>query len=373
MDEFEKLDLEKITINIDDLLLDPDNPRFSKHPSEYVSEDRYDDSDVQEQTFIAMQGKKFEIKELMDSIRSKGFVPVDNIFVKKVKGKYLVVEGNRRITAVKVLLKLHDDGKKKDRLSKEILETLNEIECFDLTKNTDDEIDFILGLRHHGSIKIWDFLPSAYNLYKRYMKELGGDDPEKFYYDAQIAKKIKNLYSIRLAEVRNKLRAYRAYLQLVDAGDGIEIDDKKFSIIHDAIADKKARAWLGFDEYNCNFSDEGADTFIDLVFGNPEQGPVITAASAGESNLRDFIYVLKNGNDADIDRIVKERESASAVKADVKSKVTERTLLRSLEEALSELEKIQIKEDFQGLGVAEKETLDEIKKIIKKIDKLAAR
>jgi|GEM_PF-1861246 len=382
VNNFEKLNLQKIPIKIDDLLLDPNNPRFSKHPDLQIQENEIEDPEVQEEALRQMtETKKFEIDDLMGSIKSKGFAQVDNIFIKKIKRKYLVIEGNRRITAVKLLLKQHNEASKRDKLPKELLDTLLEIECYDLTHNTSDQIDFILGLRHHGSIMQWDFLPSAFNIYKRYMKELCNESgcknkPSEFYYDPSIAKKIKNLYSIKLAEVRDKLRAYRTYLQLLSHVDGTQvIDDNKFSIIHDAIKDQKCREWLKFDEYECTFTDEGADKFVDLVFGNTDKQPVITAASAGESNLRDFVYVLKNGTEEEIERIVEDREAASVVKADVKAKVTTRTLLQSLTIVATELEKITLKEFLnnykEGLGQAEKDELSKIKRAILKIDRLS--
>ena len=66
-----------------DLLLDPNNPRFSKHHEDLVAEDRYGDPEIQELTLNKMlEGQ--EVDELENSILSRGFTPVDNIFIKKI-------------------------------------------------------------------------------------------------------------------------------------------------------------------------------------------------------------------------------------------------------------------------------------------------
>ncbi len=377
MNKLEKLNLKKINVKINELLLDANNPRFSKHQDEITPDGKIEDKDIQEETFRRMVSPKnnFEIKELINSMKSKGFVPVDNIFVRKVKTKYLVIEGNRRITAAKVLLQKHNEGKPKDILSEDTIKSLEILECFDLTNNSSDDIDFILGIRHHGSIMDWNVLPSSFNLYKRYMKEFCSENeceniPEEFSYNAKIAKKIASLYSLKPTEVKYKLRAYRVYLQLKIL---IDYDlESKFAIIHDAVNNKTLREnEFEFDDELFIFSEEGADKFIDLVCGKDDKDPVITQASAGESNLRDFAYIVAKGDDEDKRRIYEEREQPSSVKGDIKAKINERTLALSLEYALIELEKIKLGEDFEELGESEKETLKEIQEIINKIKTLS--
>lgn len=377
MNEFKKLDLKPLDgVPIEKLLLDPNNPRFSKHPEDIVDEEKMDDKEIQEKTFRLMLNLRFnfEITELAGSIKSRGFCPVDNIFVKKINGKYKVVEGNRRITAIKLLLIKHEEGNKRDILPDEILDTLTEIDCFDLTNNSDDEIDFVLGLRHHGSIKKWGFLPSAFNIYKRYVEELSKVEScqikgENFRYVAKIARTIAKLYSLKLSQVRDKLRAYRAYLQLMEITNDPDLD-QKFSIIHDTIKNKTLRENFKFDTDYCTFDDEGADEFVDLICGSEGDDPVITASASGESNLRDLAYVVDNGTETDLQRITEDKEKASAVKADVKSLRNERNLINTLDLVLKEFRKIpfgEIKEN--GLSESEKEVINFIQGEIDKLKK----
>ena len=378
MDEFEKLNLKPIKgVRISELLLDPNNPRFSRHHDELIPENKIADPEIQKKTFERMiQGNdEFEINDLANSIKTRGFAPVDNIFVKRLKGteKYQVVEGNRRITAIKLLLNKHNEGATKNILPEEILDTLKKIDCFDLTNNSQDEIDFVLGLRHHGSIKQWGLLPSSFNIYKKYMEELDKEEdssPDDFVYDAKIAKKIAALYSLHLSEVRSKLQTYRAYLQLRELTHDQNLADK-FSIINDSIKSKVLRDYYGFDDQTCTFSDEGVETFISLNLGKDGIPPVITAAASGEANLRDLAYVIENGKEEDITRILVGREKPSDIKAEVNTKRSERNLIQSLEIIATELKKIKLGNDFEGLGDREREILGEIQNVINKINKLS--
>jgi len=376
IDKFEKLNLEKINVKLEGLLLDPNNPRFSKHQDEMTVKDKFDDEEIQEDTFKLMLNPKnnFEILELASSIKRKGFVPVDNIFVRKINERYLVVEGNRRISAIKLLLQKHKSGKKGDILPKDIIETLDSIDCFDLTKNSLEEIDFILGLRHHGSIKQWDFLPASFNIYKRYLQEYCNikqcnNDHDSFVYDAQIAKIIKELYSLTLGEVRDKLRTYRAYLQLKELTHDSDLE-KKFSIIGDAIKNKTLREWLEFDTDLCVFSDDGVEKFIDLICGTDGNDPVITAAAAGEANLRDLAYVIDKGTDEDERAILENRESPSIVKSRVQTEISKINLISALNLVLKTLKKVELGDiEEGGLAESEKEMLDQIQEEIEKLNK----
>ena len=99
--------LKEKEISIIDLILDPNNPRFSKHHDEITPESRFEDENIQEEAYNRMINPKnnFEIDVLLAAIKADGFIHVDKIFVRKVNKKYLVIEGNRRVTAIKKLLK----------------------------------------------------------------------------------------------------------------------------------------------------------------------------------------------------------------------------------------------------------------------------
>ena len=153
--------LSPISVKLDDLLLDPNNPRFSELGEGYneVPEARYTDDKVQKNAFDKMRNAAFDVSELRDTIKTLGFLPMDRIVVRKVSSsggdKYVVIEGNRRVTALKWLIQLHEIGK--ETFDDAQLSNLTSLECLEL----DHEIapaaaSLILpGLRHVSGIKEW--------------------------------------------------------------------------------------------------------------------------------------------------------------------------------------------------------------------------
>ena len=108
--------LKQIKVPIDSLFLDPNNPRFISDLSERVT---YKDSQIVRQQpdtlkkFVRSAGPNnpdedvTNIRSLYESMVRMGYVAVDRIVVRSIAGfpdKYLVLEGNRRIAAVKTIL-----------------------------------------------------------------------------------------------------------------------------------------------------------------------------------------------------------------------------------------------------------------------------
>lgn len=371
----------EIKVSIEDLLLDPNNPRFSKHTDERVPEERIVLEEEQENAYKAMTdiSNGFEIKSLADAIKADGFMPVDKIFVRKIDGKYLVIEGNRRVTAIKYLLKKSEAGREIDSLDTDLLDSFNEIPCSLIsTEQEKMQIQKILGLRHHGSIKPWKPLPASFNLYTTYMEEYcnqngcNADDPQLFTYDASVARKVQEMYSVKLSDVRDQVRTYRAYLQLKDIAiyaNHVEIDEN-YSKIYDTMKDPTLRDFFGIDQNRGTFDDEKAELFINLCIGDGQQEPVIRAAASGESSLRDFKYVIQNGNDHDIDKITIERRASSVVKGEVTTRENQLNINDNLEIALKSLSKISLGEIGEtGLADGEKELVERIKQKIQQLER----
>lgn len=153
--------LSPIAVKLDDLLLDPNNPRFSELGEGYneVPESRFADEKVQKNAFEKMRNATFDVSELRDTIKTLGFLPMDRLVVRKVNSpvgeKFVVIEGNRRVTALKWLIQLHEIGK--ETFDDEQISNLTSLECLVL----DDKIapaaaSLILpGLRHVSGIKEW--------------------------------------------------------------------------------------------------------------------------------------------------------------------------------------------------------------------------
>ena len=107
------------TVQLDDLLLDPNNPRFAELGEEIdqVPEHRFAEEGVQGDAFGKMKESRFAVTELRNTIKELGFLPMDRLVVRRWHGppnapeKYVVIEGNRRVTALKWLIELNRAGK----------------------------------------------------------------------------------------------------------------------------------------------------------------------------------------------------------------------------------------------------------------------
>lgn len=148
------------SINLADLLLDPNNPRFSELGEEIspIPELRFNDDKVQASTFAKMKDPVFGVNELRDTIKTLGFLPMDRIVVRKWKGipeKFVVIEGNRRVTALKWLITLNDTGK--ETFNEQQLENFTQLECLLLNDDIAPEMAHLIlpGLRHISGIKEW--------------------------------------------------------------------------------------------------------------------------------------------------------------------------------------------------------------------------
>lgn len=145
-------------INVTDLAFDPENPRLPDSLS------RAADSEIIE-FFI----RQCNLPELMMSIAEKGFFSGEPILVvEQLDGKFLAVEGNRRLAAVK-LISSTDPAPVQQKLIDQIRESANyrptTIPCLVFAARSD--ILLYLGYRHITGIKEWDSLAKA-----RYLKQL---------------------------------------------------------------------------------------------------------------------------------------------------------------------------------------------------------
>src|SRR5215213_6094261 len=100
-------------VAVRNLFLDPNNYRFIDDP-EYVQVPlaRVTDADVQRRTTGFLLGEGTEgVRDLLASLRKNGWLPIDQIQVREiVRGKFLVVEGNRRVAALKYLQRRYEEA-----------------------------------------------------------------------------------------------------------------------------------------------------------------------------------------------------------------------------------------------------------------------
>jgi hypothetical protein len=156
--------LSPIKVTLDQLLLDPNNPRFSElgEALNSIPEARFAEEKIQSSTKEKMKSSIFDVSELKDTIKTVGFLPMDRIVLRKWKGaladnrdRYVVIEGNRRATALKWLIDLHENGK--ETFSAEQIENFTNLDALILDDKMAPETATLIlpGLRHVSGVKEW--------------------------------------------------------------------------------------------------------------------------------------------------------------------------------------------------------------------------
>ena len=114
-----------INVKLDDLYLDPNNPRLPQfHAPGYESVEDLFDSETQLKLEEMLSTHK--LKELADSIEGTGWLPIDAILVWEhpdAEGKYVVLEGNRRTATLRYMrkrLSVEEEKLKKQKARKNL-------------------------------------------------------------------------------------------------------------------------------------------------------------------------------------------------------------------------------------------------------------
>lgn len=210
--------LKRIEVDVDKLLLDPNNPRFRTHDDDYVDEDRFLDSGVIENTRRKMDGDDtYRLNELERSILENGWVPVDQIFVRQYSetDRFVVLEGNRRVTALRRLRQRQD----LEPEQREKIERINPLSVMLVIDDCGPEvlkrrITYLLGVRHHGSLKPWSPFAQAKNMYEKYLQLSGMSDETFDWQQGGYAEHVADALSVKPKDVLEKLSVYRVMQQL---------------------------------------------------------------------------------------------------------------------------------------------------------------
>ena len=223
-------------LSLGSLYLDPNNFRFVDHP-EYrpVPPENIFDAEVQRRTTGFVLGRHQEnIRDLIKSIKANGWLDIDPVLVeRKDKGRFLVVEGNRRVTTLKYLQRRYEEAAiDLGKLDSSIFSALPIV----LYRDADEGDRLVMmGLHHISGKRRWPAINRA-----RAMEQL----LPHFHNDADavcealgVSKREFNL-SIRTLAMVN---AYKES----DYGDQLQSD--QFNLFREVLKSEAMRTWLGWD------------------------------------------------------------------------------------------------------------------------------
>lgn len=248
-------------IEVDNLFLDPENPRLAK------SGDITDDKELLKEI-----SRRYDIKDLLSSFSQHGYfteepligVPKDSKEISTAK-KFVIVEGNRRLAALKILLSKENQelvgAKKIPTFDKKIRAKLNPVPV-KVYPSREDIIPY-LGVRHITGIKPWDALAKA-----KYVQKLVEDRIP--------IKEVTKIVSSRSDVVNRSLLTLYVINQANEIADESweeEARSFKFSLLYTAIGYVSIRKYLGIDL---------------ATLENPKPSPVL------EDKKDELLYVMSD-------------------------------------------------------------------------------
>lgn len=202
---------------VDRLMFDPQNPRLPTH---------VDQSDEQEVLEWMLQDAG--LVELMGSIAVNGYFAAEPLLVLADNDSYLVLEGNRRLAAVKLLLE--PDRAPARKIAVQTVaglvsntSNLKTLPCA-VFHERGDVLDY-LGYRHITGIKQWSPAAKArylHSLYEEHSASAGED----------VYRRIARIIGSRSDYVMRLLGALRLYQQAFGAQpNSVESEDLAFSLL----------------------------------------------------------------------------------------------------------------------------------------------
>lgn len=287
------VDYAPATVPLDEILLDPNNFRFrSPGRTVPVAESRFWEKSVQDAALerILRDG----ITEVKRSIAENGFVPVERIVVRPLGNgseqestqdgrsaegptRYVVVEGNRRTAALKLLKREHASGA---AVNESVSDVFDEVPVLIASEASDDDLLAIMGIRHVGGPKEWGGYQSALLVYEL-MEDSDLD-----------ARQVASRLGLTVQEVNRRHRAFSALTQMTEDSEyGDLVTPDFYAIFHEVIGQPKVREWLGWDASDYELADsDKRELLYSWMTGDAGTPKKIT----GFGDIRDLKLIIEN-------------------------------------------------------------------------------
>jgi hypothetical protein len=223
-------------VPLEKLVFDPQNPRLPPD---------LDKTNIEE--ILTYMLRDASLLELMKSIAESGYSRSEPLLIVPAnKNEYTVVEGNRRLAALKILSN-PSLATVRQKSVEEIINTKkyspNEIPCI-LHKNRDEILDY-LGYRHITGVKSWGALEKARYVEQLFKKHKIKGSLEENY------KILASMIGSRADHVGRLLSSLKLY-ELADDKAYFNIEKKEkefdFSILYTAVGYSNIREHIGLEK-----------------------------------------------------------------------------------------------------------------------------
>lgn len=355
-------ELRMIEVSPSALLLDPRNPRIvltSDEDMEYEAKELAS-KEVQDYIFSIVDRKEFNVKKLIDGIINDGFLDKGNrIMVKKVDGtgRYLVIEGNRRLTAIRHIL---HDGRK---LEPHVEMSLQRVRVDELVMTgrggfSEEQIELkLLGMIHLNGPLEWGAMERAHYIYRYYMQQLVQYGIESFWYYSDHAAEAAKFFNMSTLEVRKQLAIYRVYLQLKEERYPVQLSH--FSLIDLAVRTRQVNnEFFELDGDQLEFSEHGLKKFADLCI---EEDRLIS----NPADFKALARTVKDGTETELNRLLERNWTLDQVISRIEGRSEQNQFRSKLEKVRDQLGALEVLE-CRGTG-PERRLVNEIEEYVRRL------
>jgi hypothetical protein len=256
---------ERIPVRVDQLLFDPKNPRLPLNKR-----------DASDEKVLEHFIRKENLFELIASIGEQGYVDIEPIIVVTAEhGKYTVVEGNRRLAALKLLGDPTLAPIKRSTVQELVATATHHPTEVPVLVYTDrDAVLDYLGFRHITGVDEWDSLAKA-----RYLEELfefhNRTKPETA---SELFKRIARIIGSRADYVQKLVHGYWMYESIRDEGyygiKGLDDDNFEFSLLTTALSYSNLSKFVNIqvEEGRPKYDTDRLQELTEWLFKETDQG-----------------------------------------------------------------------------------------------------
>ncbi|MDE2638898.1 MAG: ParB/Srx family N-terminal domain-containing protein [Chloroflexota bacterium] len=342
--------LSPIELSIDQIYLDPNNPRFVDDDWQVIRDDSIELENVQREALDKMV-RFHDVNKLRMNMEINGFLPIDQVIVREFKSdRYVVLEGNRRISAAKLICHQVEKGVE---IGPAVIASIRKVNCLLYTGSDNQAAWTFQGLRHITGIKPW----SAYNKAKL-MNQLLQEEDRKL---GEIGKQ----FGLTAFGAGQWIRGYNAFRQAKDESEySHDIKESAYTYFQELFGHSNLplRKWMDWNDNKYRFEDSLAfSEFLSWLYPKPGeeeldddrdphdiQGNWDDRRILTNRGLRDVSYLLKHAtphfeafrNGADLTKAVATARLEDAQEEADSRKQPAKELLRNMDELTRELHNI---------------------------------
>ena len=278
-------------IPIQNLKLDPNNPRFTGPDFVRVSITDISSDAVQEETRRKMVAY-FDVDRLRANMEVNGFLPIDRVIVQSIDDtNYVILEGNRRICAAQLISPLSKEG---ETISEEVQNSTRVIPCLVYTGTDTNAAWIFQGLRHIAGVMDW----SAYNKAKLLVEQTEEE--------GLTIKEAGKRFGLSVFGANQWVRGYKAFLQTKETDYASVVNQSLYPYMQELFgrSSAKLREWLGWNEEDGCFTEElRLDEFLSWLypeFSDGSEGGTVQKDWSKRriptrDGLREISEMIKNG------------------------------------------------------------------------------